>query len=99
MGYYLKIILNILMSLCNDLYLMVYYWVLEVMGRVSEVSGLGFGSYVSVMLGVLGSLYFVEMYNVEMVLLVSMNLEVEYGIMVVIVRGVDSLINVFGLDL
>ncbi|KAK4668446.1 uncharacterized protein QC764_707380 [Podospora pseudoanserina] len=98
-GYHLKTILNILMSLCNDPHPTVHYWALEAMGRVSEASGLGFGSYVSATLGVLGSLYFAETHNAETALPASMNLEVEYGTTAAIARGVDSLINVLGPDL
>ncbi|KAK4175608.1 armadillo-type protein [Triangularia setosa] len=98
-GYHLKTILNILMSLCNDPHPTVHYWALEAMGRVSEANGLGFGSYVSATLGVLGSLYFAETHNAETALPASMNLEVEYGTTAAIARGVDSLINVLGPDL
>ena len=98
-GYHLKTILNILMSLCNDPHPTVHFWALEAVSRVSDAAGLGFGSYVSSTLGMLGKLYMSDTHNPEVSSAITMNLEVELSSSAAMARCVDSLINVLGPDL
>lgn len=98
-GFHLKTILGILMSLCNDPNPTVHFWALEALARVADSAGLTFSGYVSSTLGMIGQLYVGDTHNEEVSSTATSNLELELPTTAVMVRCVDSLVNVLGPDL
>lgn len=98
-GYYLKTIIGILISLCNDPYPTVHFWALDSLSRVAESAGYNFSGYVLNSLGLLGQLYVADTHNEEVASVVTSNLELELPTSVAICRCINSLINVLGPDL
>lgn len=98
-GYYLKTIIGILMSLCNDPYPTVHFWALNSLSRVAESAGYNFSGYVLNSLGMLGQLYVADTHNEEVSSIATSNLELEQPSSVAISRCINSLVNVLGPDL
>ena len=98
-GFHLKTILGVLMSLCNDPHPIVHFWALEAISRVADSAGLTFSGYVQNSLGMVSQLYVSDTHNEDIASVIPSNLELEFPTTTVIVRCVDSLINVLGPDL
>lgn len=98
-GFHLKTILGILMSLCNDPHPTVHFWALESLARVADSAGLTFSAYVSSTLGMVAQLYIADTHNEQVSSAANSNLELELSTTAVVVRCVDSLVNVLGPDL
>ncbi|KAI5860537.1 ARM repeat-containing protein [Durotheca rogersii] len=98
-GYHLKTITGILMSLCNDPHPTVHFWALEALAHSADAAGLGFSPYVSGTLGMVSQLYLSDTHHPEVSSAISMSLEMELSTTAAITRCLDSIINVVGPDL
>ncbi|KAF2837010.1 ARM repeat-containing protein [Patellaria atrata CBS 101060] len=98
-GFHLKNILSIIMSLCSDPHPTVHFWALDSLSRVADSACLSFSGYVTSTLGMLAQLYVNDSHNTETDSLGSSDLEFDLPSEAVIVRCIDSIINVLGPDL
>lgn len=98
-GFHLKTIVGILMSLGNDPHPTVHFWALDSLSMVAESAGYNFSGYALSCLGMLGQLYVVDTHNEEVSSAINSNLEIELPTPAVIARCVDALVNVLGPDL
>lgn len=98
-GFHLKKIHGVLMSLCSDPNPLVHFCAIEALSQVADSAGLTFSGYVSSTLGLLAQIWTCDSHNEESASTVTSNLEIDWPTAVVISHSIDSLVNVLGPDL